>query len=116
MVGGGTLDGGAQGRTIAGPYFHVVFTLPATIAALAFQKKAKVYGLLFQTAAETLTTIAADPKHLGAEIGVTALLKASSAARTPTPSASLIAISEALTTWTPRRAPRDKPCDRLKSP
>jgi hypothetical protein len=56
------------------PYFHVVFTLPATIAALAFQNKAKVYGLLFQTAAETLTTIAADPKHLGAEIGVTAVL------------------------------------------
>jgi hypothetical protein len=56
------------------PYFHVVFTLPATIAALAFQNKAKVYGLLFQTAAETLTTIAADPKHLGADIGVTAVL------------------------------------------
>jgi hypothetical protein len=56
------------------PYFHVVFTLPATIAALAFQNKAKVYGLLFQTAVETLTTIAADPKHLGAEIGVTAVL------------------------------------------
>ena len=56
------------------PYFHVVFTLPAKIAAIAFQNKAKVYGLLFQTAAETLTTIAADPKHLGAEIGVTAVL------------------------------------------
>jgi hypothetical protein len=56
------------------PYFHVVFTLPAMIAALAFQNKAKVYGLLFQTTAETLTTIAADPKHLGAEIGVTAVL------------------------------------------
>jgi hypothetical protein len=48
--------------------------MPATIAAIAFQNKAKVYGLLFQTAAETLTTIAADPKHLGAEIGVTAVL------------------------------------------
>src|SRR6202045_1100546 len=56
------------------PYFHVVFTLPAKIAAIAFQNKAKVYGLLFQTTAETLTTIAADPKHLGAEIGVTAVL------------------------------------------
>jgi hypothetical protein len=56
------------------PYFHVVFTLPATIAAIAFQNKAKVYGLLFQTAAETLTTIAEDPKHLGAEIGLTAVL------------------------------------------
>ena len=56
------------------PYFHVVFTLPAAIAAIAFQNKAKVYGLLFQTAAETLTTIARDPRHLGAEIGLTAVL------------------------------------------
>jgi hypothetical protein len=56
------------------PYFHVVFTLPSTIAAIAFQNRAKVYGLLFQTAAETLTTIAGDPKHLGAEIGLTAVL------------------------------------------
>jgi hypothetical protein len=56
------------------PYFHVVFTLPAAIGAIAFQNKAKVYGLLFSAAAEALTTIAADPKHLGAEIGVTAVL------------------------------------------
>jgi hypothetical protein len=48
------------------PYFHVVFTLPAQIGAIAYQNKAKVYGLLFSAAAETLTTIAADPKHLGA--------------------------------------------------
>ena len=47
------------------PYFHVVFTLPAAIGAIAYQNKAKVYGLLFKAAAETLTTIAADPKHLG---------------------------------------------------
>ena len=56
------------------PYFHVVFTLPAQIAAIAYQNKAKVYGLLFSAAAETLTTIAADPKHLGAQIGLTAVL------------------------------------------
>lgn len=56
------------------PYFHVVFTLPAAIGAIAYQNKAKVYGLLFTAAAEALTTIAADPKHLGAEIGVTAVL------------------------------------------
>jgi hypothetical protein len=56
------------------PYFHVVFTLPAQIGAIAYQNKAKVYGLLFTAAAETLTTIAADPKHLGANIGVTAVL------------------------------------------
>jgi hypothetical protein len=56
------------------PYFHVVFTLPAAIGAIAFQNKAKVYGLLFTAAAEALTTIAADPKHLGADIGLTAVL------------------------------------------
>jgi hypothetical protein len=56
------------------PYFHVVFTLPAAIGAIAYQNKAKVYGLLFTAAAETLTTIAADPKHLGADIGLTAVL------------------------------------------
>ena len=56
------------------PYFHMVFTLPAAIGAIAYQNKAKVYGLLFSTAAEALTTIAADPKHLGVQIGVTAVL------------------------------------------
>src|SRR5437868_3742619 len=56
------------------PYFHVVFTLPAAIGSIAYQNKAKVYGLLFTAAAETLTTIAADPKHLGADIGLTAVL------------------------------------------
>lgn len=56
------------------PYFHVVFTLPAAIGAIAYQNKAQVYGLLFTAAAEALTTIAADPKHLGADIGVTAVL------------------------------------------
>ncbi len=56
------------------PYFHVVFTLPAAIGAIAYQNKAKVYGLLFTAAAATLTTIAADAKHLGANIGVTAVL------------------------------------------
>ena len=56
------------------PYFHVVFTLPARIAAIAYQNKAVVYDLLFRAAAETVLTIAADPKHLGARIGVTAVL------------------------------------------
>jgi hypothetical protein len=55
-------------------YFHVVFTLPAPVAEIAFQNKAAVYALLFKAAAETLRTIAADPKHLGAELGVVALL------------------------------------------
>ena len=56
------------------PYYHVVFTLPAAIGAIAFHNKAVVYDLLFKTAAETLTTIAEDPKHLGARIGLTAVL------------------------------------------
>jgi len=55
-------------------YFHVVFTLPAQIADIAFQNKAAVYGLLFKASAETLLTIAADPKHLGARIGMTSVL------------------------------------------
>src|SRR5277367_2559656 len=56
------------------PYFHVVFTLPAPVAEIAFQNKETVYAILFRTAAETLRTIAADPRHLGAEIGLVAVL------------------------------------------
>jgi Putative transposase/Transposase zinc-binding domain len=55
-------------------YFHVVFTLPAEISAIAYQNKEVVYGILFRAAAETLRTIAADPQHLGAEIGFFAVL------------------------------------------
>ena len=55
-------------------YFHVVFTLPTEIADVAFQNKAAVYDLLFQAASETMLRIAADPKHLGARIGITAVL------------------------------------------
>jgi hypothetical protein len=56
------------------PYFHVVFTLPAPIADIAYQNKAVIYAILFKATAETLVTIAADPKHLGARIGLTAVL------------------------------------------
>ncbi len=56
------------------PYFHVVFTLPQEIAAIAYQNKAVAYDLLFAATADTLRTIAADPKHLGAEIGFFAVL------------------------------------------
>ena len=56
------------------PYFHVVFTLPAAVADIAYQNKAVIYDLLFKAAAETLITIAADPKHLGARVGITAVL------------------------------------------
>ena len=56
------------------PYYHVVFTLPAAIADIAYQNKAIIYDLLFKASAETLTTIAADPKHLGARVGITSVL------------------------------------------
>ena len=55
-------------------YYHVVFTLPEPISAIAYTNKAAIYRLLFDVAAETLTTIAADPKHLGAQIGATLVL------------------------------------------
>jgi hypothetical protein len=63
-----------QAELLDCPYFHVVFTLPEEIAAIAYQNKAVVYNLLFATTAETLCTIAADPKHLGAQIGFFAVL------------------------------------------
>ena len=56
------------------PYFHVVFTLPAPLAEIAFQNKAVVYDLLMRAAADTLRTMAADPEHLGADIGLIAVL------------------------------------------
>ncbi len=55
-------------------YYHVVFTLPAAISDIAYQNKAVIYDLLFKAAAETLLTIAADPKRLGARLGITAVL------------------------------------------
>ena len=63
-----------QAELLPVPYFHVVFTLPAAAAEIAFQNKTTVCAILFRTAAETLRTIAADPKHLGAEIGLVAVL------------------------------------------
>jgi len=63
-----------QAELLPVPYYHVVFTLPAPVADIAYQNKAVVYGILFKAAAETLITIAADPRHLGARIGLTAVL------------------------------------------
>ena len=71
-------------------YFHVVFTLPAEIALIAFQNKAVIYDLLFRTAAETLLTIAADPTHLGARIGATAVLHSWGSAMTYHPHVHMI--------------------------
>jgi hypothetical protein len=72
------------------PYYHVVFTLPAAIADIAYQNKAVVYDLLFKASAETLITIAADPKHLGARIGVTSVLHTWGSAMTHHPHVHMI--------------------------
>jgi hypothetical protein len=71
-------------------YFHVVFTLPAEIATIAFHNKAVVYDLLFKAASETMLTIAADPKHLGARIGITAVLHTWGSAMTHHPHVHMI--------------------------
>ncbi len=63
-----------QAELLPVPYYHLVFTLPAPIADIAYHNKAQIYAILFKAAAETLLTIAADPKHLGARIGLTAVL------------------------------------------
>lgn len=71
-------------------YFHVVFTLPARIADIALQNKAVLYALLFQAASETMMTIAADPRHLGARIGITAVLHSWGSALTHHPHVHMI--------------------------
>ena len=86
------------------PYYHVVFTMPAEIARVAFQNKAAVYDLLFRTSAETLMTIAADPKHLGAKIGMTSVLHTWGSALTHHPHVHIIVpgggLSQDGTRWT----------------
>ena len=88
-------------------YFHLVFTLPAEIGAIAYHNKAVVYDLLFRAAAETLLTIAADPKHLGARIGATAVLHSWGSAMTHHPHLHIIVpgggISLDGTRWLPCR-------------
>ena len=64
----------ARGRAAAHPILPCSFTLPAAIGDIAHQNKAVIYDLLFKASAETIITIAADPKHLGARIGVTSVL------------------------------------------
>ena len=72
------------------PYYHVVFTLPAAIADIAYQNKAVIYDLLFKVSAETMLTIAADPKHLGARIGITSVLHTWGSAMTHHPHVHMI--------------------------
>jgi len=92
---------------LAVPYFHVVFTLPAAIADIAYQNKAVIYDILFTASAETMTTIAADPKHLGARIGITAVLHTWGSAMTHHPHVHMIVpgggISLDGTRWVPCR-------------
>jgi Putative transposase/Transposase zinc-binding domain len=71
-------------------YFHVVFTLPAEVADIAWQNKAVVYDLLFRAASEAMMTIAADPRHLGARIGITAVLHTWGSAMTHHPHVHMI--------------------------
>lgn len=72
------------------PYFHVVFTLPAVIADIAYQNKAVIYDLLFKVSAKTMTTIAADPRHLGAKIAITSVLHTWGSAMTHHPHVHMI--------------------------
>jgi hypothetical protein len=88
--GGEGLAGRPRSRPLAVPYFHVVFTLPAEIAVVAYQNKRVVYDLLFRASSEALLTIAADPKHLGARIGITAVLHSWGSAMTHHPHVHMI--------------------------
>jgi Putative transposase/Transposase zinc-binding domain len=72
------------------PYFHIVFTLPSAIGDIAYTNKAVIYDLLFKASSETLLTIAADPKHLGARIGITAVLHTWGSAMTHHPHVHMI--------------------------
>jgi putative transposase/transposase-like zinc-binding protein len=83
---------------LAVPYFHIVFTLPRRIADIAYQNKAVIYDLLFKASAETMLTIAADPRHLGARIGVTAVLHTWGSAMTHHPHVHMIVPGGGLST------------------
>jgi hypothetical protein len=72
------------------PYYHLVFTLPAPIGGIAYQNKTAIYDILFKASAETLTTIAADPRHLGARIAITSVLHTWGSAMTHHPHVHMI--------------------------
>jgi len=90
------------------PYFHVVYTLPGPIADIAFQNKAVIYGILFKASAQATLTIAADPKHLGARIGITSVLHSWGSAMTHHPHVHMIVpgggLSDDGTRWIACRA------------
>jgi Putative transposase/Transposase zinc-binding domain len=79
-----------QAELLPVPYFHVVFTLPASIADIAYQNKAVIYDILFKASADATITIAADPKHLGARVGVTSVLHSWGSAMTHHPHVHMI--------------------------
>src|SRR3977135_527105 len=98
---------GREADLLPVPYFHVVFTLPAAIADIAYQNKAAIYDILFTASAVTMTTIAADPRPLGARIGITAVLHTWGSALTHHPHVHMIVpgggISIDGTRWVPCR-------------
>ena len=79
-----------EAELLAVPYYHMVFTLPAPIADLAYQNNGVIYDILFKASAETMLTIAADPKHLGAKIGITSVLHTWGSAMTHHPHVHMI--------------------------
>jgi hypothetical protein len=89
------------------PYFHIVFTLPAAIADIAYQNRAVIYDLLFKASSETMLTIAADPKHLGARIGFTSVLHTWGSAMTHHPHVHMIVpgggLSSDRSSWLPAK-------------
>src|SRR6202521_1976142 len=79
-----------EAELLAMPYFHVVFTLPSAVGDIAYQNKAVIYDLLFKASSEAMLTIAADPKHLGARIGITSVLHTWGSAMTHHPHVHMI--------------------------
>src|SRR5512138_732751 len=79
-----------QAELLPVPYFHIVFTLPSVLQHIAYANKAVIYDVLFKASAETLLTIAADPKHLGAKIAITSVLHTWGSAMTHHPHVHMI--------------------------
>jgi hypothetical protein len=79
-----------EAELLPAPYYHIVFTVPAPITDIAYQNKAAIYDILFKASAETVLTIAADPKHLGASVGITSVLHTWGSAMTHHPHVHMI--------------------------
>src|SRR6202011_3821213 len=88
-----------EDELVPAPYFHVVYTLPGPIANIAYQNKAVIYDILFKASAETMITIAADPKHLGARIGITSVLHTWGSAMTHHPHVHMIVPGGGILGW-----------------